>query len=182
MLKLDWVDCEHWDLLAVIAGREGHPPPSTEERESDAQRTARLAAQGSEAVEHIGNLLRQDKPDGAYAVYKKMARTIPGWKLPEAELLALIKALHGQEKWHESLPLLGQFVQEYPQRSLRMRLKLAELLVKHAGRPRLARRVLAKIPAGSLPVELERFRAQLENQARALEPDTLAEPDPVEDW
>ncbi len=149
MLKLDWVDCENWDLLAVIAGREGKPPASAEDRESDAQRTTRLEAQGVEAIQHIRGLLGMDKIEGALAVYKKMARTIPDWNLPETELLDLIKGLHRNSLWNESLPLMGEYSRTFPDRSQRMRLKLAELLIKQAARPRLALKVLAKIPAGT---------------------------------
>jgi hypothetical protein len=63
-----------------------------------------------------------------------------------------------------------------------MRLKLAELLIKEADRPRLALQVLSKITPGSLPADLERFRGRLEEQARLREADVLTELDLGEDW
>jgi membrane associated rhomboid family serine protease len=182
LVKLGWVDCENWDLLAVIAGREGQPRRTAPDRPSDEEHRTHLQMQGREAIEHIGHLLGMGKVEGALALEQKMARTIPDWKLPEDKLLALIKELHRKAAWAESFPLMGRYLREFPERSTRMRLRLAELLINEADRPRLALDVLSKIPPGTLFADLERIRAQLEEQARLREPDVPTELDLGEDW
>lgn len=122
MLKLDWVDCENWDLFAVMADREGREPAPrpTPEPVKAANRAVRLA----EGKARLGELLAAGHFDGALALHQSLSRSLNEWELSESELLGLIKGLHAQQNWVASIPLMVECLQRWPERSARVRLKL----------------------------------------------------------
>jgi hypothetical protein len=63
----------------------------------------------------------------------------------------------------------------YPDESAKMRLKLAQVLIRDRQRPVAALRVLAEIPPGSLPAELEATRRKLASKADQLRAEGVLE-------
>ena len=107
LLKLGWVDCENWDLYAVIGHHEGRPKGSSRQgqgarRPSQGEGRRKKAAEAAttspedRAAAATGGSRRTWKPGSvaeAYASYDRSVRTIAGWMPPDAEWLALIQAL-----------------------------------------------------------------------------------------
>ncbi len=178
MLKLGWVDCENWDLFAVMAGREGKEPPPKKSVQAAAPPTspARLA----EAKARLHELVEAGQFDGALALHLALTRSMNGWQLSEAEMLGLIQGLHTAGKWNESIPLMVESLGRWPERSLKMRLKLAQILIGQQ-RPGQALEVLAKIPSGTLDGKLEAARKSLQQQAEELRSTGVMELD-SHDW
>ena len=56
----------------------------------------------------------------------------------------------------------------YPASSLKMRVKLAQILIRDFQRPVAALRVLEEIPPGSLPTDLEVARAKLARKSQQM--------------
>ncbi len=178
MLKLDWVDCENWDLFAVMAGREGKEPAVTQRPEpvSAANREARLA----DAQSRLQELFAAGQIDGALALHLALSRSMKDWELSERDLLTLIKGLHAQKNWIGSIPLMADYLRRWPERGAKMRLKLAQILIGQQ-RPAQALEVLAKIAPGTLDSKLEAMKKSLERQAEELRDSGVMELD-SQDW
>lgn len=183
MVKLEWVDCENYDLFAVLGGREGEAkvkkrkPDVKKIAEERQHREARLLA----AETHFRQHLQNGRAGAALAIHQKMSAGNDGWQLERPQLLALIQGLHKQQLWSESIPPMVEYLRTAPDGAPRVRLKLAQILIVEAKRPGRALSVLEKIPAGSLTPEQEKTRRNLEHHARKAYANAELEVD-GEDW
>ncbi len=72
---------------------------------------------------------------------------------------------------------MDDYLRRSPRPSARVRLKLAQVLVKELQRPAHALNVLEEIPAGALPANLEAAANQLRNQAEQMREEGVLELD-----
>ena len=86
----------------------------------------------------------------------------------QKELYEFIKALHAQGAESASIRLMRDHCRYYPANSLKMRVKLAQILIRDFQRPVAALRVLDEVPPGSLPADLEAARARLARKAQQM--------------
>jgi membrane associated rhomboid family serine protease len=191
MVKLHLVDCENWDLFAVMERRTGRPKDkeprtrkaarlvSSEYRPKEKRQSRRSDRAGSGGVESVEDrstaLLRSmrhhmelGEPEAALAVYHKARRSNPAWQPPEGDWRNLIEGLLGLHLWDQSVVVMCDYLRALEQPSPRVRLKLAQVLVQYLGRPMQALKVLGQIPGGSLPEKLETLRRQLALRAEAM--------------
>ncbi len=166
------VDCEGWDLISVWHDKpkglpSDRPQELTQAEKQDLQ--ARDQSRLDATHQQIRTLLSGGKLQGALALYKKMSQVGDGVQLRQDELLIIIKSLHTQKQWSESVPFMVNFLHRFPDKSARMRLKLAQICLQHQRRPSKALSVLEKIPAGSLQGALEKTRRQLVAHATKMQ-------------
>ncbi len=192
LLKLKWVDCENWDLFAVLEGRKGQSRTaarkargrpvlvSAEYRREKARRPKKnvnkppAAASGLEdraaaALRTMRQHLELNEVEAALAVYNHSSRTIPAWQPPESDWIGLIQALLGQSAWNDAVVVMRQYVQQTASPAPRVRLKLAQILIQKQARPLQALRVLSQIPESALPEALEAMRRKLVIEAEQLQ-------------
>ncbi len=192
MLKLKWVDCDGWDVLTIwkkdrkLAGdwklrgrrldrqkRSDRPSKKRAGASADGEGPG-LAERSSSALQKFRKLLEMGDHAGAISAYDRSARTISDW--PDGpDLLALIKEMHANGGEAVSLPLMRDYCRRYPSSSHRMRLKIAQVLIRDRQKPTGALRVLAEIPEGSLPAQLETARVGLIRQAQRMVDDGVLE-------
>jgi hypothetical protein len=189
MLKLGWVDCENWDLFAVLERRTGRPKghetkTRTSKRRLDSvYRTPEkprakkdkgrgeprsLEDPSAVALRALRRHLEQGETEVAMAVYQKARRSPTGWRPPEREWRDLIEALLENHSWDDAVLVMRDYLRELPEPSPRVHLKLAQILIQKQGRPQQALKILGRIPEGSLPENLETMRAQLSRHAEAM--------------
>ena len=190
MLKLGWVDCENWDLFAVLERRTGKPKGSdTKTKKSRrmgssddrlrekprAKKKERGRGEARSPEDHAAGVLRAlrghlelGETEAALAVYQKARRSPTGWQPPEREWRDLIEALLADERWDDSVVVMRDYIRELAEPSPRVRLKLAQVLIQRQGRPQQALKLLGQIPEGSLPGNLEAIRSQLARHAESL--------------
>ncbi len=182
MLKLDWVDCENWDLFSVRAGRhlmsrdqiaELKPKKKVDPKQIDQRRQAALA-QVQQATEEGHYELAQ-------TAHQKMSHTFDSWHLPEPHFRKLIAGFHAEKKFSQSIPLMVEYLKEHTEQESLVRLKLAEILIRHEKRPGQARKVLEKINGSKLNAKQTEYRQRLEQAAGKLRPEDVMEMEP-EDW
>jgi hypothetical protein len=117
----------------------------------------------------------------ALAIDRRMKREIPDWILPEADLVALIKAFHEKKLWMESVPAMVEYISRNAEKTPLMRLNLARILVVEGKRPLQALKVLAKIDPATLDAAQQGVLEKIRAKARQLH-----EQDPYEvadeDW
>jgi membrane associated rhomboid family serine protease len=184
LLKLDWVDCENWDLFAVLEGRKGQsraaakkamsrrPMVSSEfRRKSDAKRKRKgkkegpkptsMEDAGAAALRAMRLHLELAEVEAALAVYNKSSRSLAGWQPAESDWRDLIQALLDLNAWGDATAVMRDYVQRSAEPSPRVRLKLAQVLIQKLARPLQALTVLGQISEGPLPASLEATRRKL---------------------
>jgi hypothetical protein len=190
-LKLDWVDCENWDLFAVLEGRKGQsratakraisrrPMVSSEfGRKSETKRKRKGKKEGPKlmSMEDAGAValramrlhLELAEVEAALAVYNKSTRSLPGWQPAESDWRDLIQALLDLNAWGDATTVMRDYVQRSAEPSPRVRLKLAQVLIQKLARPLQALTILGQIPEGSLPESLESTRRKLIDEAENM--------------
>ncbi|HEX5442550.1 MAG TPA: rhomboid family intramembrane serine protease [Pirellulales bacterium] len=170
LVKSGSVDCEGWDLFAVLAGDEGRKTKKKKRRKpkaaADAQRESQqLEARRTAALDEVRRLLVAGQARGAHALAKKMSQTLDGFGLAEDDSLKLIAALNKEHAWNESVEQMVAHLAQFPEKSSRVRLKLGQLLVRELNRPAQGLRVLSKLESGDLPASLDSLRRQLMAEA-----------------
>ena len=186
MLKMQWVDCEGWDVLTIwkkdrklAANWKLRGDRQDRQKKSDRLPRKRVAddsggAEGpspeersASALKKFRKLLDMGDKDSAISAYDRAARTIPNW--PDGpDLVAIIKEMHASGAEADSLPLMRDYCRRFPAVSHRMRLKIAQVLIRDRQKPTAALRVLAEIPDGALPAQLESARMAMIRQAEKL--------------
>ena len=89
--------------------------------------------------------------------------------------------MHAQKAEADSIRLMRDHCRYYPAASTKVRLKLVQILIRDRQRPTAALRVLAEIPPGSLPPDLEKARQQLARQAARMQAEGVLELE-GDDW
>ena len=193
MLKMRWVDCEGWDILTlwkknrqlagdwkkrgeqldrakkseraprkhVVADVSGDEGPSLEERAASAMKKVRKHLETGDMASVV-------------AAYDRGARMVPNW--PDGpDLVAIIKEMHAKNAEVDSFPLMRDYCRRFPSSAHRMRLKVAQVLIRDRQKPTAALRVLAEIPVGTLPAQLDAARQGLIRQAEKMVHDGVLE-------
>jgi len=199
MVKAKLVDCEEWDVFSLWAKRKrlaqdwkARGERLDREKESlrqslragaKARKKAERATSGDEpspefrassAVKRVLGLIEKGDYDVALAAYDKATRALPYWPA-QADLYAIVKAFHARGAVVDSLKPMRDHCRRYPAASDKMKLVLAQVLIRDRQRPMAALRVLEEIPPGSLTPDLERSRMILTRQAERMQEEGVLE-------
>ena len=120
------------------------------------------------ALEQIRQIIREGPPMLAMRANQRMSREMPGWILPQPDLWALIHALHQQKLWSESVSLMSEYLEHYPQNAASVRLKLAQILAIEQHRPDQAMKEMAQIEESALDDRQREFLAKLRAKVKPL--------------
>ena len=145
LLKFKWVDCENWDLFAVMEGRQRpvkggsqageitQPMVSAEYRRRKARQTEKKGQEIEGSVTSIedaaAGALRTHahasragrSRGGPVAVYQKSSRSLAGWQPQESDWVNLIQALSVQNAWSDAALVMRDYVKRSPRPSPRIR-------------------------------------------------------------
>jgi hypothetical protein len=194
LLKLRWVDCENWDLFAVIEGRKGQSKAaakraksrtvlvSAEYRQKTGEKRKKPAKKSGAPVTSVedkaGAALRTmrlhlelGEVDAALAVHNKSKRSLADWRPAEADWIDLIQAVIAQNAWNDAVSVMRDYVESTTEPSARVRLKLGQVLIQKLARPQQGLRILEQIPKGQLPRSLESTRRKLVHEAEQMRED-----------
>jgi hypothetical protein len=191
MLKLNWVDCENWDLFSIFGNREGKSkgsgrkkarrsesePRPRRPKTTDSAPAASPEDREAAATRRLQKHLEAGSVAEAYASYDRSVRTIPGWMPLDADWLALIQALLNANEWRSGVTVMEDYLRRSSKPTARVRLRLAQILVKELQRPVHALKVLDEIPTGALPQNLEATANQLRRQAEQMREEGVLELD-----
>jgi membrane associated rhomboid family serine protease len=187
MLKMDWVDCEGWDLLSVMAGRNlrrggqkksvrrSSMPDDDEEPDPDDQPVVTPEQHRDRAFQSLCRLLDAGKGSAALTLYQKTLRLCESWELPEKQLLQFAELLCGEKRGSDAAPLLEDYLKRFQKRQVAVRLRLAQILIEQQQRPTYASRILADLPQSGLGPREAKLRTSLEQKARKLIDDGVLE-------
>ena len=122
----------------------------------------------------IRSLIEAGNAAAALDLYQATAKTLYQWP-SQPDLYAMIKEFQARGAEVESVRLMRDHCRHYPEDSPKVRLKLAQVLIRNAQRPVAALRTLQEISAGSLPADLERARRKLVLQAERMREEGVIE-------
>lgn len=176
MVKAGWVDCEGWDLYSPSRGltdsqRQARKPRKKRKRpalDADEEGVSRAEQRSARALAQLRGALEADAPYEALSAYHNMAKQPEGWRPLEKDILSLIALLQREKLLAESVPVMEDYVARFPEGSPRVRLKLAQVLLRDQNRPSKALRLLAGLAEQDLPPDLRPVRRQMEARARAM--------------
>lgn len=120
------------------------------------------------ALRALRGHLELDEIEAALGVYLKSRERMKDWRPPPREWVELIKGLLDQESWESAVAVMLHYDKEAEAPSNRVRLKLAQLLVRKRERPARALHVLERIPEGALPAPLEALRQEVAAEAKRM--------------
>jgi membrane associated rhomboid family serine protease len=172
MLKLGWVDCEHWDIFSVLTQKtafgayERYHEDAGDQREVLDERD--LAAERARTLDQIRKLSVEGQPAVAYAAYQKMQRDDPKWTMPDPDFLRLIEAYHKKKMFSESVPVIVDYLRRGQSAINVLRLRLAEILIRIEDRPGQALVVLSKLSVATLNDKQKQSFARLKQQAEKM--------------
>lgn len=155
LLKLQVVDCEGWDLLAVMSGKLHTLPDVVEQRQEveaaneqyEEKQRRKMEQSRAAALELMQHHLREGRGAVAHAVYMKHSGPAGAtWQLPDVLFAELLNAVVAEKMWPEAIRLLRRLMTDSPTPASGARLKLAEILIQVENRPRQALAVLSKLP------------------------------------
>ena len=125
-------------------------------------------------MKRVLGLIEKGDVDAALVAYDRAAKALPYWP-SQGDLYAIIKAMHGRGAEVDSIRPMRDHCRRYPATSDKMRLKLAQVLIRDKQRPIAALRVLEEIPAGTLSPDQERSRQILTRQANRMQEEGVLE-------
>ena len=176
LVKAGLVDCEGWDLFALWKkrqklakdwekrGRRLEHEKMVLRSSLQAKARARFThdqreddgtlpipeERASAAVRRIRSLIDEGDVPGALAAYDNAARTFFNWP-SQPDLYQLIKALHTRGAEPLSVRLMRDHCRYYPANSLKMRVKLAQILIRDFQRPVAALAFSRRSPPARFP-------------------------------
>jgi membrane associated rhomboid family serine protease len=176
LLKAGLVDCEGWDLLSLIRKRRElgkssnrYRLPSEKPRKAKKGRKKKSADAGAvrgedpsqAALRTLRRHLEAGEIEASLSFYKGARKKLAGWRPPDPDWIELIKALLEQQSWEEAVPLMRAYLDESEFPSEKIRLRLADVLIRRLDRPVAGERVLEGVPEAELPPPLAEVRRKL---------------------
>ncbi|MDR2643240.1 MAG: rhomboid family intramembrane serine protease [Planctomycetaceae bacterium] len=177
MLKSGQVDCENWDIFSVWAGR--HTMTDIERKIHDAN-TPKAKQQKIEQIKKRQNMMlneirfaiNNNTPIPAFVIAQKMIHEFHDVKIPEADLLLLIRLLIKNELWSQSIEMMQVYLSCYTSKALPIQLNLARIFIA-TDKPRAAEKLLAKIDPQDLDSNqynvFQSLKEQAQTKSRLLE-------------
>jgi len=186
LLKLGWVDCEGWDIFAIWASRE---PTRVADRKclnapsaAAPPRQLLSAEQAEFFATVIKNRLVGGDVAGAAQFYQQQRAAHPEWSLAEPDLMRLITALHKQQLLSAAVRPMVDYIHRFPENSIRVQLKLAQILIEVDRRPAKALKVLRSMDMSKLAPEFQSVHTKLCRSAEQLQAECDLEVADGEDW
>ena len=197
LLKRNLVDCENWDLFAVMSGTHGRPKTTAKKRHATAvspmgdkaklpgelppkkKKKKAATTSGPRPVKSIEDAsaaalrtlrlhLEMGEIEAALGVYKSSRERKSGLQPQESDWLDFIQALTEHDYWGEAAHVMRDYCRSVAEPSPRVRLKLAQVLIQKLSRPTQGLSVLGEIREGALAAKLEPLRRQLTEDAEQM--------------
>lgn len=179
MLKKEMVDCEDWDLFAVLSGNYGpklrnkygrrldrkeleaqkkdkSSDANASEKKSPKKKSLRSAAGTRKKLDEISSFIEAGEymaaADELYNLRLRDAKAVP----EETELKELAVAVAKEQEWDEAVDLMELFIESYPDTANSVRLRLANIYLKARQDTSSAKRTLKGVDRESLSEEAQK--------------------------
>lgn len=166
LLKRKQVDCEHWDLFAVLRGEQGQQAlpeliPLT------ADQVAELATRrAQQARQKILDYLSIGQAPLALEVVRRGRDLRLPLQLDRDAQLKLIVGLDQHKQWRDVAPLMANYIEQFPENSAAVRLRLAQICLVELERPARTLELLKPLALEELNAKQRVLCQQLARVAR----------------
>jgi membrane associated rhomboid family serine protease len=186
MLKRNLVDCEGWDIFAVINNTHGRSEfdeyryrdaafqagkIATPVVEEESQRGERIIAGALDPRVRIRRFLDAGDSISALGEYEKLVAFHPTTKLDRETLATLAECAFRDKSWDDAEPLMRQYLDRFADAdaatTLRLRLKLAKVLVDQSEKPAEGLALLRDIDPSLLPPKPAAAYAEIRKRAQS---------------
>ena len=186
LLKTGQVDCEHWDIFSVWAGRHLMTPDEhakeyaesaagkQEAEKRELRRQEKVARQLDKILEEIRWAIREKKPLPAFHVVKRFAGENPRWMLPEPELLSLIQLLTEKVHYSEAIEAIQFYLGRYEAKKTLVQMKLAQTYLLR-NQPRTALNALNRLDPQTLDATQLKYFRNLHAKLKSMQADDTYE-------
>lgn len=168
MLKSKLVDGRGEDLLTLVSGTG---PNGRKERRklvlaerAQAERAEQIQLQQSAAQAQLEAYFNAGQYAAALALLNKKTEFSDSLQVNRAQITTIIRGLHKQSKWEESIPWLQQYLEQFPE-DVAMRLKLAQIFVVNQRLPGSGMEVLKPLAGLQLAEADAKLYRKLEHAA-----------------
>lgn len=184
LLKLDWVDCEGWDVFSLMSRdptkkslawyKDDEADAYVEyNHEVDRPGAAIRDTTGSRKkderlVSKFRTVLAEGNRDAVFKSYEKIRSRKCENLFEWDDLDSLVKFLIKHREWDEAMKLLEQIIVRFPDRSSRHELKLCELFLVHRKHPAEALHRLAEMEFDEWDEKITRGREKLIARAEQM--------------
>ncbi|MDR1477327.1 MAG: rhomboid family intramembrane serine protease [Planctomycetaceae bacterium] len=174
MLRLGQVDCENWDIYSVWLGHHlttdmeqiKYNTNLTKLKQEKAEQTKK---QKTLLLDEIRFAVKKDASIPAFVIAKKMIQNFPNDRMPEPELLLVIKVLVKNKFWKESIVMMQEYIDRYTAMELPIRLNLAHAFLM-TDQPYSAERTIMRIDPETLTPEQQNVLKYLTETAKEKAP------------
>jgi membrane associated rhomboid family serine protease len=174
MFKKKWVDCENWDLFAVLKGTHGNsddfapylhrheawriqhqterknPLETTDAEDAPKPNEPQKLDTQARGLATVQRHLKNGSPALALHEFHDIRKRFPNWELSESDLDRLANDLYKAKAFDKATPLMEEFIERFPHQADRMRLRLAAVAVEVQKRPQFALRILDRVKSQQL--------------------------------
>lgn len=166
LLKRKQVDCEHWDLFSVLRDEAGQPSKQEIAPPSQQQIQAYQGQRADEAKKKILAYLQIDQAPQALLVWRKVQDLKLPLELNRQEQFKLIAGLDKHKQWADSAPLMTKYLEEFPEGSEAVRLRLAQICLVELQRPARTLELLGTLDTTKLTENQNLLRKKLSAVAK----------------
>ena len=179
MLKRKLVDCEGWDIFHVQRGEGGEtaknkPVDEAELAKWQQQRDAKRREEGQAKVQF---LLDANNWQAASVLTKKLQQISPGFQLSRSQLLKIVAAMHKEQRWKDSCPLMAELIERFPGESQAVQVKLAQICVVKLQKPSKAMELLKAMDLHQLPPQTLSLVKKIAQRAKQMHAEGVIELD-----
>lgn len=178
MFKKGMVECEGYDLFAVLGGYAGDeskkPKQYVSQREKEKQETERELEEQRRKAEREENLRKLETYfatghiEMGMVKLEMLQREIPGLMLEQSQLSASIRHFVGKKDWKTTVSLLREHIERFEEQRDEMRLTHARIIIVANRAPRAGVKVLSEIDQQKLPEKSRKVFRQLYQHARKM--------------
>jgi len=179
MLKMNYVDCEHWDIFSVWSGAnllsdeerrkiEENKPEAIKSRAEMRQKRQNLLA------EEIERAIQSQSPLPAFIIAQRKEREFADWTLPQDLHLKMIQQLLGGKHWTEAITSMRQYLERHQKQASFVGLMLAQALLTQ-NKPQAATKVLTGIVLQESETTQRSAILKIQAKADAMHQKNLAE-------
>lgn len=129
MLKTGLVDCEHWDIFSVYAGR--HQMTQEERDRLDPEKKKVRKEQMNQQrkdremlVSEFRRALHLSNTIPAVRMYEKVMKEFPDQHIPGSDLLLLTQQLVNKKYWKEAVSIMNRYLTDHTEKTVLVRLNL----------------------------------------------------------
>jgi membrane associated rhomboid family serine protease len=168
MLKYRRVDCEGFDLLAVMNGTVGQKPLPTIEQEKELQiQKARRIAQLNKDKSKIADYIESGHFEMAMMKLSQVKKLKANYRLPKKMHWQLITGLIKQDKIDQGLASMEDFIDAYPENKNLVLINMAKIYCQSRDQPRNAMATLARIDGAIISAKENRMAESIKQLAFA---------------